>query len=92
MRSGGRWADGATHSYHERMTPLSGPRSPLAEMNRKARNWLIGWWRLIYLGALILVLVVSPSSYTRDNRRVLARHIYLNTTPPICSASHSCAR
>ena len=63
----------------------------LAEMNRKAQNWLIGWWRLVYLGAMILVLALSPSSYGRDNRRVLARHIYHNTAPNLLGFTLMCA-
>ena len=63
----------------------------LAEMNRKAQNWLIGWWRLVYLGAMILVLALSPSSYGRDNRRVLARHVYHNTAPNLLGFTLMCA-
>ncbi len=73
------------------MTPSSGRPGTLAEMNFKARNWLVGWWRLVHLGALILVLALSPSSYGRDNRRVLARHIYLNTAPNLLGFTLMCA-
>ncbi len=73
------------------MTPLPGRPGTLAEMNRKAQNWLIGWWRLVYLGAMILVLALSPSSYGRDNRRVLAQHIYHNTAPNLLGFTLMCA-
>lgn len=73
------------------MTPPSGRPGTLAEMNRKAQNWLIGWWRLVYLGATILVLALSPSSYGRNNRRVLARHIYHNTAPNLLGFTLMCA-
>ena len=43
--------------------------------------WFTGWWRTLHLGALVLVLALSPSSYERDNRVALARHIYLDTAP-----------
>ena len=43
--------------------------------------WLAGWWRTLHLGALVLVMALSPSSYARDNRLALARHIYLDTAP-----------
>ena len=63
---------------------------------RTARRWALGlgvvqalWlarlalppaW--LYLSfAVMLVLVLSPSSYTRAARRTLARHIYLDTAP-----------
>ncbi len=67
-----------------RLTTLSG-------LNRKARNWLTGWWRLIYLGAMILVLTMSPSSYSRQNRLLLARHIYHNTAPILLGFTMMCA-
>lgn len=73
------------------MTPLSGRRGTLAEINHKAQHWLLGWWRLIHLGALILVLTLSPSSYGRDNRRTLARHIYHNTAPNLLGFTLMCA-
>ena len=44
-------------------------------------HWLTEWWRLIHLGAVILVLALSPSSYRRDNRPQLVWHIYRNTAP-----------
>src|SRR5687767_5306451 len=46
-------------SYHDCMTPLSDRRGTFAEISHKAQDWLVGWWRLIYLGALILVLSLS---------------------------------
>jgi len=73
------------------MISLSGRQGTLAEINHKARNWLVGWWRLVHLGALILVLALSPSSYGSDNRRVLARHIYLNTAPNLLGFTLMCA-
>lgn len=46
-----------------------------------ARRWAVAWWRIVYLGAVVLVLVLSPSSYGRGTRRALARHLYLDTAP-----------
>ena len=46
-----------------------------------ARRWAVAWWRILYLGAVVLVLVLSPSSYGRGTRRALARHMYLDTAP-----------
>ncbi|AOG24925.1 MlaE family ABC transporter permease [Acidovorax sp. RAC01] len=48
---------------------------------RTARRWALAWWRILYLGAVVLVLVLSPSSYGRGTRGALARHIYLDTAP-----------
>jgi phospholipid/cholesterol/gamma-HCH transport system permease protein len=45
------------------------------------RRWAVAWWRILYLGAVVLVLVLSPSSYGRATRRSLARHLYLDTAP-----------
>lgn len=46
-----------------------------------AQRWAVAWWRILYLGAVVLVLVLSPSSYGRGTRRALARHLYLDTAP-----------
>ncbi len=53
----------------------------LTDMGRAVLRWFGGWWRIIHLGALLLVLALSPSSYTRANRAAMARHIYLGTAP-----------
>ena len=73
------------------MIPARPLHNQLADTRRAARHWLIEWWRLVHLGALILVLVLSPSSYTRDNRGILARHIYLNTAPILLWFTVLCA-
>lgn len=44
-------------------------------------GWARAWWRTLYLGAVVLVLVLSPSSYSRLGRRLLAQRIYSETTP-----------
>ena len=46
-----------------------------------ARRWAVAWWRILYLGAVVLVLVLSPSSYGKGTRQALARHLYLDTAP-----------
>lgn len=48
---------------------------------RTLRRWALAWGRIVYLGAVVLVLVLSPSSYTRSARATLARHVYLDTAP-----------
>lgn len=42
-------------------------------------EWFRVWWRIIYFGAVMLVLALSPSSYDRDTRLRIAEHIYRNT-------------
>jgi phospholipid/cholesterol/gamma-HCH transport system permease protein len=73
------------------MTPTPSWRGLLDRTNRSAQNWLSEWWRMVHLGAVMLVLSLSPSSYGRSNRLVLARHIYLNTTPILLGFTLLCA-
>jgi phospholipid/cholesterol/gamma-HCH transport system permease protein len=61
------------------------------QTGRAAQQWITEWWRLMQLGAMILVLTLSPSSYSSDSRQVLMRHIYLNTAPILLWFSVLCA-
>lgn len=79
------------HSYHALMNPIASWHSQLTQTSHAAQHWLIEWWRLIHLGALILVLTLSPSSYSRENRLVLSRHIYINTAPILLGFTVLCA-
>ena len=38
-------------------------------------------WLTLHTSALVLAMVLSPSSYRRDNRANLARHVYQGTAP-----------
>lgn len=38
--------------------------------------WVRGWWQIVYVGAQIFVLALSPSSYRSSQRLVMARHVY----------------
>jgi phospholipid/cholesterol/gamma-HCH transport system permease protein len=40
------------------------------------RRWLADWWEIIHFGAQVLVLSLSPSTYSRSNRQSLAYHVY----------------
>ena len=71
-------------------TPFSW-RDILSRANRSAQVWLSEWWRLLFLGAMLLVLTLSPSSYRRDNRLILARHLYVNTAPILLGFTVLCA-
>ena len=73
------------------MTPGNPLHDQLADTRRAAQHWMIEWWRLVHLGALILVLVLTPSSYSSGNRSILARHIYLNTAPILLWFTVLCA-
>lgn len=63
----------------------------LDRTSHAARQWLTGWWRLLELGAVLLVLAFSVLSYRRMNRPALARHIYLNTAPILVGFTVLCA-
>lgn len=61
---------------------LSQPVLTLPErLARLIWGWALAWWRIVYLGAVVLVLGLSPSSYGRLGRGLMARRIYLETTP-----------
>ncbi len=48
---------------------------------RSVWSWALAWWRIFYLGALAVVLMLSPSSYSARGRQLLARRLYLDTVP-----------
>ncbi|AEG94572.1 candidate membrane protein [Ramlibacter tataouinensis TTB310] len=55
-------------------------------------RWLAGWGRIVWLGAVLLVLALSPSSYGRPRMRAaLARHLYLDTAPILLGFTLLCA-
>lgn len=39
------------------------------------RSWLCARWRILRTAAVLLVLMLTPSSYTRDNRGAMARRL-----------------
>jgi len=53
----------------------------LLSLGRATLQWFVGWWQIAHLGAVILVLALSPSSYDRGTRFVLAREAYQATAP-----------
>jgi phospholipid/cholesterol/gamma-HCH transport system permease protein len=44
-------------------------------------DWLRGWWHIAHLGALLMALALSPSSYRAARRPELLRQVYLGTAP-----------
>jgi phospholipid/cholesterol/gamma-HCH transport system permease protein len=66
-------------------------RDLLARSNRSAQHWLLQWWKLLLLGAVLLLLALSPSSYKHSDRLALARHVYDNTAPIMTSFTLLCA-
>ena len=77
--------------YHARMTPTPTWHGRLTRSGRAAQLWFVEWWQLVHLGAVILVLTLSPSSYSRENRIVLGLHIYSSTAPILLGFSLLCA-
>jgi phospholipid/cholesterol/gamma-HCH transport system permease protein len=63
------------------MTAVSRGMRRLGHTGRAPLRWLAGWWRIIFFGASMLVLAMSPSSWRRDTRAALMRHVYLDTAP-----------
>ena len=59
---------------------VSGFASPLWPL-RRIWLWLLGWWQIVYFGAVIGVMALSPASYSAAQRRRIARHIVLDTAP-----------
>jgi phospholipid/cholesterol/gamma-HCH transport system permease protein len=58
----------------------SSPRPAATLVGAIARR-VLRWWHVTHFGAQLLALALSPSSYGRDHRPALARHIYLDTAP-----------
>ena len=73
------------------MTLIAPWRVLLARTNRSAQHLLGQWWKLLHLGAVLLLLTLSPSSYKRTDRLVLARHLYDNTAPIMLGFALLCA-
>ncbi len=75
----------AARPYHLRMVTLRSLHDGLSQIGRSgirsSIGWSASWWHVVQLGALILVLGLSPSSYGRAGRRALAHRMYLGTAP-----------
>ncbi len=50
-----------------------------AAWGRAGLRGVASWWQMIHLGAIVLVLALSPSTYNRANRAITSRHIYTST-------------
>ncbi|WP_374581850.1 ABC transporter permease [Pseudoduganella sp.] len=59
--------------------------------HRSAIAWLASWWRLLQFAALLLTRAMAPSSYRRDNRRMLSEQIVIATTVNLAWFSVLCA-
>ncbi|WP_229209861.1 ABC transporter permease [Duganella sp. Root1480D1] len=59
--------------------------------HRSAIAWLTSWWQLLQFAALLLTRAMAPSSYRRDNRRMLSEQIVFATTANLAWFSVLCA-
>ena len=59
----------------------AGELNPAALLARRFANWLLGWWRIVHIGAVVGVMALSRDSYGRAQRREIARHMVLDTAP-----------
>ena len=80
-----------TPRYHSGMFSTTPWHSRLMQTGQAAQHWMVEWWQLAHLAAVIFVLTLSPSSYNRENRRVLVRHVYSSTAPVLLGFSLLCA-
>jgi phospholipid/cholesterol/gamma-HCH transport system permease protein len=73
----------AGRAYDLRMSTLRSLQDSLGQVGRSglraSMGWSVSWWHVVKVGALILVLALSPSTYDRPGRAALARHVYLGT-------------
>lgn len=67
------------------------PHAPAEGAVAVLLSWLAGWWRVLYVGAQVLVLAVSPSSYTAANRLRLAQQMVQGTAPMLLGFTLLCA-
>jgi phospholipid/cholesterol/gamma-HCH transport system permease protein len=54
-------------------------------------RWLVGWGRILFFGASLLVLAATPASYTRETRSALVHHVYVDTAPILAWFTTLCA-
>lgn len=73
------------------MAAQSTPFQRLGYAGTAPLRWLAGWWRIVFFGASVLVLALSPSSYRRETREGLMRHIYVDTAPILWWFTGLCA-
>ncbi|PKO64978.1 MAG: ABC transporter permease [Betaproteobacteria bacterium HGW-Betaproteobacteria-16] len=64
------------------MNAASAVQGTLVRWGRSVRASVFAWWHVLLLGAQILVLSLTPSSYQRGSHRVAVLHnLYMATAP-----------
>ena len=54
-------------------------------------RWVVDWWAVVHVGAQMLVLALSPSSYRRTQHSVLQNHLVAATAPLLPAFVAICA-
>ena len=69
--------------------PLTLPHRPtLPALGRAALAWLASWWQVLHLGAVLMVLALSPGLWRqRAHRQALAAQLYAASGPIIVGYS-----
>lgn len=68
--------------YHRVMNAASAVQGTLVRWGRGVRASVFAWWHVLLLGAQILVLSLTPSSYRRGEHRLAVLHnLYMATAP-----------
>lgn len=53
----------------------------LAERGQDLQAWGRNWWGLLFIGAQVIVLAFSPSSYNAGSNRRVIKQLYMATAP-----------
>ena len=56
------------------------PAAPALRLSLSLARWLSGWAQLVFLGAQLLALALSPASYTPDQRQRIAAQMVAGST------------
>jgi phospholipid/cholesterol/gamma-HCH transport system permease protein len=68
--------------YHDLMDPVSSAQDTLSQWGARVRASSMAGWRVLLMGAQIVVLACLPSSYAKGERRLAVwRNLYLATAP-----------
>jgi phospholipid/cholesterol/gamma-HCH transport system permease protein len=70
----------AIHCYHIRMSVKVPVPQSIARTGGAAFSWLLGGWRIMLFGVIVLSLTFSPTTYKREHRYAIAHQLVLGTT------------
>ena len=84
-------ASDKSRGYHLPMIHHETWQQAFSSVGGMPLRWLSAWWRIIELGAIVVVLAVSPSSYRPRTQLAIARHMYMDTAPILAGFTVLCA-